>query len=181
MDSNSSTETVPTTPILIFTPDPSDTSATSSPSECSENMSGWGTTSTSLHSTELDEHVHNIDISLPKDTAYATLHDAKGGIAKQPLDLDNLLWKSQIQRGAPVIKNNINATATSLTNDKATSTTSEDSSYRTQRRHSSTYESNVPYRQSSLKWKQRNGSATFELKLSQEEFAMNRHTAVFAE
>jgi hypothetical protein len=37
------------------------------------------------------------------------------------------------------------------------------------RRQSSSQESAIPYRQSSIKWRQRNGSATFELKMSQQE------------
>ena len=188
---------MPTTPILMFTPDPSETSSsTSSPSECSENSYGWpsnltGNTASTVTSSlgnsgkaEMDQRTAS------KDTSYPMLHHGYGRPVvpcSNTVDFDDLLLMSQIKRGAPATPSTISKTgATSRDSNSASTTlastgsTTYTSATETRRRHSNSYDTRIPYRQSSLKWKQRNGSATFELKLSQEEF-MSRHSAVFAD
>lgn len=178
-----------TTPILIFTPDPSDTSSNSSPSECSENSRGWARSPSS--SAAVPAHGHTTS----KDTAYATLYHGYGctnstatprAVSTANFSTNEALSKhlpfvSQIKTGAPGSAschstNSNDATAVVANGRQAAkfSTTQE------RRRHSNSCDNRIPYRQSSLKWKQRNGSATFELKLSQEEF-MSRHSPVFAD
>jgi len=181
MDSNTITNPAqadPTTPILIFTSDASDSSATSSPSDSSKNSYGWTRHSATA---EQDKDVDSHSRAISKDTAYATLHHGYGSSTnptlKSQVQFHDLLSMSQIS-GAPVqashpknSKFTFNDTAGQRNPPYQPSRDISDG----RRRHSSSQYTGVPYRQSSLKWKQRNGSATFELKLSQEEFA-SRHT-----
>lgn len=186
---------IPATPILIFTSDASDTStsSTSSPSEVENN---WGPCSATKHEQQSNDNVNDdgnrylrktgIKMS-SRDTAYATLYHGYGRPLVAATDFDDLLLlrskHHQQKPGAPATSildstNSNRHVHTSATFDNNSNsgtsciqgTTATVGSCSAKRRHSSSYDNAVPYRQSSLKWKQRNGSATFELKISQGEF-----------